>query len=280
MEFLTTRELTLTEDARATGELFIHDRSPIKIEPTAFPLFALRLEQAYKDLAKNGSAELSPAFFEWMRANMAESPESKHLSRMHSAFNNVFPIPGLPPKVAPEFSPWIEVQTQDPDKYIVVQPVIFMPQEETKVFVERKVAVREYTPPRVDPFLVATLSRDSLNANLGRDERSKMREMIRAFWKSIDSKNETHQKISANLKILERRQAAILTSHVMMLAALHASEVATRMKNYVFSQSDSPLSLLDRAKIQFSWVHKASQEWMKVIKATAEVGHVELPQNT
>jgi hypothetical protein len=277
MERLDTGTLSRVRSWSEAGDLFSHDTSRVVIDATSLPVFTLKLSEAYQDLAKNGTEELSNDFFVWMRRHMRETPEQTSISRMHDVFNRVFPVPGLPARVAPEFSPWIEAPTFDPRKYVVVQPVIFVPQRTSDVFAQRFIGSEAFAPPRVDPFLVATLSTDGSLTQIPYQERAYLGQMIRAFWESTEKAHAAAENTGRTLASGNIRQAALETVRVMETASVHVSEVATRMKNYVLNQ-DSPLSVKARAAIQFAWVFKAAEEWMKPIKTLAKEGRIELPR--
>jgi hypothetical protein len=262
------------------GEWLVAEGSQLAVRGQELPSFVARTRVGFTDLLVKGTDELPVDMVGWMKTQMEEEAlpdDTKPAAFMHTAFTGVFPIPNLPAEVSPIFSQWRIIETPlNPNKKVVVQPVVFTAQKRTPVFASRTVESKTYVPP-VDPFIIATLNLKNEGEQIPLSERGHLRELIKSFWSSLADANSKLGEARRLAIVGGRRLAAEKALAMMDEGASSISDVAKRMVFYVLSQEPSPLSRRSRAIIQLPWVFKAAEAWMQPISELAHAGNVEFP---
>jgi hypothetical protein len=265
---------------QVTGEWLVAEGPGLTLHGPELPSFVARTKMGFNDLLIKGTDELPVDMISWMNAQMEAEvlpADTKLAAFMHTAFAGVFPVPNLPAEVSPIFSQWRIIETPlNPNKKVVVQPVVFTAQKRTPVFASRTVESKTYVPP-VDPFIIATLNLKNEGEQIPLSERGHLRELIKSFWSSLADANSKLGEARRLAIVGGRRLAAEKALAMMDEGASSISDVAKRMVFYVLSQEPSPLSRRSRAIIQLPWVFKAAEAWMQPISELAHAGNVEFP---
>ncbi|QQG41341.1 MAG: hypothetical protein HYV90_04235 [Candidatus Woesebacteria bacterium] len=265
----------------AAGAWVIADRTPELITRMDIPALVIAASTVMKTMSETGvNGELLPSLVTWMREHMNAKENISERSTAHPVFSKLFPIPNLPSTVAPEWHPWEIIETAEPKRVVVVQPLILDPVAIPKVMVMTQVKAEAYSPPYVDPFVMAQVDIDDPSPTLSRQETGHLRMLVASFWDNLVNANKLGE-VSQKLALLTPHKAAEAFPKVEQEASDHISQLIERIGLYLRSQNHSdinfPLSMVARGAIQLPWIIKAAEAWMNPIRTLAEAGHIELP---
>lgn len=245
------------------------------------PAFVIWAKKAMESMSKTGLGdELPSTLVSWMQSQMEAKDSFPENSDVHSVFSKVFPISSLPGTVAPEWHQWKIIETAEPKRVVVVQPLILSPMAVPRIMVMEQVRAQVYSPSRVDPFVMAQVNRNDINPVLSREESGHLRALIVSFWNNLVSAGKLAE-FSQKVALLTPHKAAEAFPKVEQEASKHISELVERISLYLRSQdkfeANFPLSMVSRGAIQLPWIIKTAEAWMDPIRTLAEAGHIELP---
>ncbi len=276
---------TVAPTWQAAGEWVVATGQETSIQKQIdIPAFVVWSDKVYGSLRQSGvGSELPAEMVDWMVRHMDQERPSKVHSYAHPAFNKVFPVPRMPAHVTPKWEPFKIIETYDPNKKIVVQPLTLVPVSTPRVMITTRIdsdVAPIVIPPKTDPFLMATLNPTG-EVISSREEIFRQKIIVSRFWKNLESAGKT-------LGILKSTPSIGRTEAVRayMTIKSQASDLLNELVASIYSYAshlnepgkDFPLSDFSKAAIMWPWVKVAGSAWMHPIRILAEAGKIELPK--